>query len=1398
MTNMGNASGLALDDMENVDFLLDRLSATMKFGVIPSGSELARTIARNAPAMAELTKDTKAGIDAIAGMTTTMTQLGVPMAEAQTQLKAVTVEMLNAEKRAKLLKLNLKGMDPSGKVLDWPALLKSISGNMEEVMGIFTSSEAENAIRILAKNSGDLFAKNMEDIRQSGGTALEMYGRMEKTGKTASERLSASWDSMLVNISGSASGFVSTIETGFAQIFNSIARFFEPIENKIARVNKQLNEFQDVIVTTDDLITQAFQVQQGEGDMENLIKDLTAALPELAKGSKFAADEIHKILSDDTPITNEKLQEILQSLGMVKEAAKFEVDINVGQQMANANKLLEQTVDNLHDHRRSFQGTMGQIGSAVNDAFDFVFGTNPFEDEIQSMEWLEKRVNTQKDELSKLRSEFAKDPTPELNKQITTLFGHMQRNENVINSARQNITKFVELQLSAQQKSGVQLDDENQRLIARQTILAKVAQQHGDGADAAFFRAEVEKQINEILAKRYTGKENELRMSAAVIDNYDIMMQKASLLGIEEAARAADIATLQDEKVQQLLNEKGILDDILMSLKQQAHEGYAAIEEGSMDALYWTEEMYNAHLNDIDALFEKVEVQEESNEKIEEGTELIKDQQMVDAITKEIMQEKLKLQDDSLQKQIEFLKGVKSENEAKIAALEMEANALMLSMNMVLTGEMQILGVMNAKTKAEGQLAVAKGETAKGIEVSFKENLKQLEATRKQIADLKLSNKAIDNLIAKREGELERTTRKGKKAGRAPTKRVDREAKKAARDLQRELKSQQKAEEKASADRLKALNKAHKIEMDEKKKYIDELNKKRMEEFKKNLALQKLAQKRINEEIKFIGHLKKVGEQIRDAAAKIVGQVSKTLASIREQLIPTAPGEKVTTIISESLQMWEGFLADQKKKVKDLKEKQDEEERLRLIELGNLRKYQERMNKIFPDMRDFERSTENINEELIRLKNILAGIKDEPTTTTDTTTTTTTQESNLEKLKSIIAATNAEITSTGFNWAEAVRKAAAELASEFPELAKFKTGTIAKGAGTHIITKEGERKLAKHNEEQIKKVIQTLITELETAIITKKERKPSGKDQRLIIQENINALEAQRLGLVTKQGDTLETLQEKYKILKKLIEDSNLALDDSSGKISFLAREIREIETTTAEESPVVRATAFMEGIGKGLLELIKTSDDVEKKFFKAFDAERVGKFDTRLAHANTSFLKLMVDIKNIDVPSVIRDAEMGLDAVIKKEIEAIEGLKGLDLATLFKMSKHELEKIFATMEENQRKSLINLINQRKDLQVINRTLTERLGILQDLSKNEIDMQSDIERRRIDTQKDVEESLEYLTRLNQENEERKRDEIDLTGMLQKKYLKLILSLSIKKLRLNKNGQIRRKKLYVTE
>ncbi|KKL89535.1 hypothetical protein LCGC14_1913740, partial [marine sediment metagenome] len=119
-TNLGNALGFNLEEAKKQDQIFDVLAQTMKLGVVPSGEALAGAIAKSAPLMATLTKNSEDALSAIGAMSAVLTASGVTIDESQTKINALAIALLDAKNAQKLMALGVEGFDPeTKKIEDW-------------------------------------------------------------------------------------------------------------------------------------------------------------------------------------------------------------------------------------------------------------------------------------------------------------------------------------------------------------------------------------------------------------------------------------------------------------------------------------------------------------------------------------------------------------------------------------------------------------------------------------------------------------------------------------------------------------------------------------------------------------------------------------------------------------------------------------------------------------------------------------------------------------------------------------------------------------------------------------------------------------------------------------------------------------------------------------------------------------------------------------------------------------------------------------------------------------------------------------------------------------------------------------------------------------------------------
>lgn len=340
MVKFANAMGLSLESVKNQNFVLDTMANTMKLGLIPSGQELSKYFAQSAPSMSALTENTKHATLALSAMTATLTANGVQMSEAQTQIKALSNEMLKSDKRLKLVKLGIEGLSPQGLVTDWVKFAKSVSKNMEKVDSIFGSIQAKNALRIIAKDGAAAFADTFSQIEQGAGTANEMFEKMGDSGTAELQKIQTNWDDLLLTIGESASDYFIGFTKGLNSVLHTLTEWFEPAYVTSQRLEKQYDKLTSdlkSIKQVSESIDMSLTVDTAsENDILFYYDKVRIVLEETGKKGTLVGEAINKILNDPTQVTIEGLTKVNELLKGIKAETQGKIIINIDENLESS------------------------------------------------------------------------------------------------------------------------------------------------------------------------------------------------------------------------------------------------------------------------------------------------------------------------------------------------------------------------------------------------------------------------------------------------------------------------------------------------------------------------------------------------------------------------------------------------------------------------------------------------------------------------------------------------------------------------------------------------------------------------------------------------------------------------------------------------------------------------------------------------------------------------------------------------------------------------------------------------------------------------------------------------------------------------------------------------------
>lgn len=526
MMNLGNAFSMNLESVTDQEKILDVLANTMKQGVIPSGEILARQIAKTAPAMKALSVNTDDALNAVGSMTAALTKNGVSMEESQTQIKAVGMELLDSAKAQKLMAAGVEGFDPqTGKIANWSTFMKSASQNMDVLMETMTSSEAQNAIRILADNGGKAFADLQVSMEESGGTADTMFQTMADSSEVASKRLDASINDLKI----SAGSAVNTMVTDLTNMASSTVEFlsglFGTAQQKYEKLQGAANK---TMATAEGVsaalagVSEAMAPGAGPAEMAAAFDTIRDKMGDIATASPFLADQIKQIMSSPLGGTAEGLEKInglLKSASDMANALALDDQIAAGTTQLNA---FEETLEQIHGL------TVGQ-GSALDEQTVKLREQEKMQAQAQAM-LMSENVSAE----TKLK----------IQKGLTDLNLEMAKTKGQIAKVDKGITGTIQAQLKVQENIAAVNGDQFDAEAAKEKILADMVEQVG----ATEF---LEERISELLDQQVDSKIEAEELAEMQIEAETAITEQMEAQGITaDSSNEQRIAALNTIKVQ--------------------------------------------------------------------------------------------------------------------------------------------------------------------------------------------------------------------------------------------------------------------------------------------------------------------------------------------------------------------------------------------------------------------------------------------------------------------------------------------------------------------------------------------------------------------------------------------------------------------------------------------------------------------------------------------------------------------------------------------------------------------------------------------------------------------------------------------------------------------------------
>jgi TP901 family phage tail tape measure protein len=195
----------------------------------------------------------KVPFETLAAAIAALTASGLPTSEAITGIKAALSNIIKPTEQAKDMAAQLgikfdatalatKGFD--GVLQD---VYKATGGNISKMAELFGSTEALNAVMVLASDKAGKFKEALDSMKTSSGSTAEAYAKMKDEFKNVSQELVNNLDVALIKIGDKFIPGLTQIEGGLRDIFKSIATSvdagaFDPLFNVIDKFGKSLGD----------------------------------------------------------------------------------------------------------------------------------------------------------------------------------------------------------------------------------------------------------------------------------------------------------------------------------------------------------------------------------------------------------------------------------------------------------------------------------------------------------------------------------------------------------------------------------------------------------------------------------------------------------------------------------------------------------------------------------------------------------------------------------------------------------------------------------------------------------------------------------------------------------------------------------------------------------------------------------------------------------------------------------------------------------------------------------------------------------------------------------------------------------------------------------------------------
>lgn len=567
MVYLGNALGLPIENIETQTLLLDTLVTTMDKGVITSGQELAGSIATAAPQFAALANSGEEALQVIGTMTTVLTQNGLSAGEASTYSRGFAASLLDISTRAAMVKAGLQGIDAeTGKVSDWQAMFKSIGDNMEPMMAAMGGRvEASAAARMLGRGGGqqasDVFAQ-MGDV---GGSTERGFETMSQSGATASARMDAAWNDMLISIGGGTEAVFSGVQNDIADAISTVSGWFKSAQTESADAFTALKDASGQVSSMKglmgdlqkasgfDLSTRTFS---GLGDAGSALTLINGKMSLIRESGDEVATEVERIMKASTLTDDQKYMRIAIALERAQK-------VNLSEQLIGASDATEaqiELMDELSDGYTAMDATGGFIDPGHFDSL--TEASKAYEQKLIDINIALSEAEGRRNEGDEDDQLETAEEIVELNEQRAAIFREQFKIESKLMSTQQSSVDNTWLMVDAQMEIAKNAGDELSMAEAMEIAQANLSAMKENDLD--LYNSVIEQLNQELILKQQSAEAetfiNEQLLAQGVAEGAT-NEQRIAGLAVIKAKLDSEIEALKGEIAQteaRIMAEHGI------------------------------------------------------------------------------------------------------------------------------------------------------------------------------------------------------------------------------------------------------------------------------------------------------------------------------------------------------------------------------------------------------------------------------------------------------------------------------------------------------------------------------------------------------------------------------------------------------------------------------------------------------------------------------------------------------------------------------------------------------------------------------------------------------------------------------------------------------------------------